>query len=103
VRRHGSQASVGAAVVLLLLGFARLIGTRLTKHPRRPRPTSTTPEGHRAQTSTFPFLVYLRDKALLFNDDRTAFVMYGVQGRTWVALGDPVARKTGSAILSATS
>jgi phosphatidylglycerol lysyltransferase len=34
--------------------------------------------------------VYLRDKALLFNDDRTAFVMYGVQGRTWVALGDPV-------------
>jgi phosphatidylglycerol lysyltransferase len=34
--------------------------------------------------------VYLRDKALLFNDERTAFVMYGVQGRTWVALGDPV-------------
>ena len=34
--------------------------------------------------------MYLRDKALLFNDDRTAFVMYGVQGRTWVALGDPV-------------
>ena len=44
----------------------------------------------RRAASTFPFLVYLRDKALLFNDDRTAFVMYGVQGRTWVALGDPV-------------
>ena len=31
-----------------------------------------------------------RDKALLFDDTRAGFVMYGVQGRTWVALGDPV-------------
>ncbi len=27
---------------------------------------------------------------MIFNDDRTGFVMYGVQGRTWVALGDPI-------------
>ena len=27
---------------------------------------------------------------MIFNEDRTGFVMYGVQGRTWVALGDPV-------------
>src|SRR4030095_10909706 len=43
-----------------------------------------------AQGSAMPSLVYLRDKALLFNDDKTAFVMYAVQGRTWAALGDPV-------------
>ena len=43
-----------------------------------------------AQSSTMPCLMYLRDKALLFNDDRTGFVMYGVEGRTWAALGDPV-------------
>ncbi|HET6896859.1 MAG TPA: phosphatidylglycerol lysyltransferase domain-containing protein, partial [Vicinamibacteria bacterium] len=30
------------------------------------------------------------DKSLLFDEERTGFVMYGVQGRTWVALGDPV-------------
>jgi phosphatidylglycerol lysyltransferase len=42
------------------------------------------------QRSTAPYLVYLRDKAMLWNADRSAFVMYGVQGRTWVALGDPV-------------
>jgi phosphatidylglycerol lysyltransferase len=35
-------------------------------------------------------LVLLRDKALLFNDARTAFIMYAVRGRTIVALGDPV-------------
>lgn len=43
-----------------------------------------------AQTETLPYLVYLRDKALLFNDERSVFVMYGVRGRTWAALGDPV-------------
>jgi len=32
----------------------------------------------------------LGDKALLFDDDRTAFLMYAVHGRSWVALGDPV-------------
>jgi phosphatidylglycerol lysyltransferase len=36
-------------------------------------------------------LVFLGDKSLLLNDDRTGFVMYAVAGRSWVALGDPVA------------
>jgi phosphatidylglycerol lysyltransferase len=35
-------------------------------------------------------VVFLRDKALLFNDSKTAFIMYAVRGRSWVALGDPV-------------
>ncbi len=30
------------------------------------------------------------DKRLLFNHDRTAFIMYQVSGRSWIALGDPV-------------
>ena len=50
-----------------------------------------------SQSLTFPFLVYLRDKSLLFNEARTAFVMYAVQGRTWVALGDPVGPEDESA------
>ena len=35
-------------------------------------------------------IVFLRDKALLFNDAQTAFIMYAVRGRSWVALGDPI-------------
>lgn len=42
------------------------------------------------QPWTLPYLALLRDKALLFDDERQGFVMYGVQGRTCVALGDPV-------------
>ena len=41
------------------------------------------------QGRTLPNLVFLRDKALLWDETRTAFMMYAVQGRTWVALGDP--------------
>ena len=85
------RASVGAALALLLFAFARLIGH--APH-ETPEPTDADLESAGraigAQRSTAPFLAYLRDKALLFNESRTAFIMYGVQGRTWVALRDPV-------------
>jgi phosphatidylglycerol lysyltransferase len=85
------RGSVGAAVVLLLFAIARLIG--FARH-RTPLPTDADLEDVSrviaAQTHTLPFLAFLRDKALLFNDERSAFIMYGVQGQTWVALGDPV-------------
>jgi phosphatidylglycerol lysyltransferase len=42
------------------------------------------------QPWTFANLAFLRDNALLFDDERQAFIMYGVQGHTSVALGDPV-------------
>jgi phosphatidylglycerol lysyltransferase len=85
------RASVGAAIVLLLFGLARLIG--YAPH-EAPAPTQAdlddAAKAIAAQTSTFPYLAFLKDKALLFDDTRSAFVMYAVQGRTWAALGDPV-------------
>ena len=85
------RASVGGAVVVLLFGVARLV---------RPAPHDVVKpseeELHDAaaiiarQPRTSAQLVYLRDKGLIFNESRTGFVMYGVQGRTWVALGDPI-------------
>ena len=85
------RASVGIAIVLLLFAIARL--TRQAPH-EAPEPTEAdladADRALAAQTSTAPFLVYLADKSILFNDDRSAFVMYGVRGRTWVSMGDPV-------------
>jgi phosphatidylglycerol lysyltransferase len=43
-----------------------------------------------ANARTSAQLVFLADKGVLWNESRSAFVMYGVQGRTWIALGDPV-------------
>ena len=85
------RASVGAAVVLLLVGFARLIGYAPHAAPApTPADLQDAEKAIAAQTLTFPNLAFLKDKALLFDDTRSAFVMYAVQGRTWVALGDPV-------------
>jgi phosphatidylglycerol lysyltransferase len=36
------------------------------------------------------YLALLGDKYFLFDRDRTGFVMYAIEGRSWVALGDPV-------------
>ena len=85
------RGSVGAAVVVLLFAVGRLIG--FARH-QMPVPTDADLDDVTrviaTQTRTLPFLAFLRDKAFLFNDDRSAFIMYGVQGQTWVALGDPV-------------
>ncbi len=35
-------------------------------------------------------LALLGDKNLMFNDDRTAFIMYQVSGSSWISMGDPV-------------
>lgn len=36
------------------------------------------------------WLALLRDKQVLWNDARTAFIMYGVSGKQWVVMGEPV-------------
>lgn len=40
---------------------------------------------------TYGHLVLLGDKNLLFDDRHSGFLMYGVAGRSWVSMGDPVA------------
>lgn len=85
------RASVGAAIVLVLVAVRRLI----TPAPHdAPVPTDTDLDDAAriiaSQQATSPMLVFLRDKSLLFNEARTAFLMYAVQGRSWVVLGDPV-------------
>lgn len=35
-------------------------------------------------------LIRMGDKAVMFSTDRRAFIMYGVQARSWIALFDPV-------------
>ena len=88
------RAMVGALGVALFFGIAKLL---------RPAPFEPvlpdTSELEQARTlavafpRTYAHLALLGDKALLFNEKRDAFLMYGVEGRTWVAMGDPVAAR----------
>lgn len=95
------RASLGAAVVLFSFGVARLL--RPLPHLTEPPSGAALADAERivrAQGATLPYLAWLRDKELLFNPERTAFIMYGVRGRTWVALGDPVGPPAAAASLT---
>jgi phosphatidylglycerol lysyltransferase len=81
----------GVAIVLITFGARFLLRTAA---PPITRPTpAELAEADRViqgQASSTPYLIYLGDKAILWNDDRSAFLMYAMRGRMWVALGDPV-------------
>jgi phosphatidylglycerol lysyltransferase len=44
---------------------------------------------------TYANLALLGDKAFLFDEKASAFIMYGVEGRSWVAMGDPIGPREG--------
>lgn len=88
------RGSVGAATLMFLFAGARLMSP--APHEAREPDDEDLDAARRAiaaQPFTSPNLVYLRDKTILFNEARTGFVMYSVQGRTWVAMGDPVGKE----------
>jgi phosphatidylglycerol lysyltransferase len=85
------RALVGAVALLVLLALYRLI------RPMPARVLPPTPDDlERARPIversawTYPNLVYRRDKAVLFGAAGDAFLMYGRQGRSWIAMGDPI-------------
>ncbi|MDO1529192.1 bifunctional lysylphosphatidylglycerol flippase/synthetase MprF [Fulvimonas sp. R45] len=85
------RALVGAAAVGLLFALVSLIRSA------RPRPTLPD-EAALARAlpliKRFPsaqaHLALMGDKPLLFDPDGRGFIMYGIEGRSWVAMGDPV-------------
>ena len=85
------RASVGAAVAVLLFAVSRIVApARHEVHEPADAEIEAAGAIAASQTSATAYLVYLRDKAVLFDEQRRGFIMYGIEGRTWVALGDPV-------------
>jgi phosphatidylglycerol lysyltransferase len=85
------RASLLAAVIAAAYGLWRLL------RPAAP-PASPPSEADVQRVAelianvedTTANLALLGDKNLLFNAERTAFIMYQVSGHSWVAMGDPV-------------
>lgn len=85
------RAAVGALSLTLLFALAKLL------RPVPVPPAFPGPEELkralaviRKSQKTVANLALLGDKSLLFNDRGTAFIMYGVESRSCVALGDPI-------------
>jgi phosphatidylglycerol lysyltransferase len=85
------RASTGVLAALIVFAAMRLL--RPARIPV-PRPTQADIEDARAIVANYPQaatqLAFLGDKAFLFNAKRTGFIMFGVYGRSWVSLGDPI-------------
>lgn len=85
------RATVGAAVVALALAFARLLRPA---RRRRSAPEPADLDRARMAIAAGPQaaanLALLGDKQLIFSDNGRGFLMYAVQGRSWVVMGDPV-------------
>jgi phosphatidylglycerol lysyltransferase len=85
------RALLGATAILLVAAAARLLHPMRFRHgPPGPEELEQAAAVARSSPRTTGYLALLGDKALLFSRNREAFVMYGVQGRSWVAMGDPV-------------
>jgi phosphatidylglycerol lysyltransferase len=85
------RAAVGSTVLLLILTITRLLGPA-PKDPDRPKQDelNLAREIISQSLETTPNLALLGDKTLLFDEEHRGFVMYGVEGNAWVALGNPV-------------
>ncbi len=91
------RSSAGAAVLLLAIGVWRLLVT-----PAKPRVIGEAdPEYTRVRdilakaecAEPWANLALRGDKRFLFSPSGESFLMFGVRGRSWIALGSPVGRR----------
>ncbi len=85
------RATVGVMTLTVILGAVRLLRPALREPPTigsddRKQVRSIVS----ASTDTTANLALLGDKRFLFSESGKSFIMYDIEGRSWVAMGDPV-------------
>lgn len=85
------RGSAGAVSVMLLFAISRLI-----RGSARPRQEVLADRAEQvgsivaSSEESYAHLALLGDKRFVFNDDFSGFVMFGIEGRSWVTMGDPI-------------
>jgi phosphatidylglycerol lysyltransferase len=91
------RSSAGAGILLLVLGIWRLFATPAT--PKIAGDHDPDFERVRAILASAPDappdagLALLGDKRFLFSESGESFLMFGVRGHSWIAMGAPVGRQ----------
>ena len=91
------RASAGVAILFMVIGIWRLLSTPATPPVvgdddptfERVRAILASSEGAPPEAN----LALLGDKRFLFSQSGETFLMFGVRGRSWIALGPPVGRR----------
>jgi phosphatidylglycerol lysyltransferase len=85
------RATSGIAIIVLLYAIMQLL---LPHKPKMEPPQSEILGTVRQIVNVSPKisanLALLGDKHFLLNDKNNAFLMYGIEGRSWISMGDPV-------------
>jgi phosphatidylglycerol lysyltransferase len=85
------RATVGTLVLVLGFALTRLLRPAAYRPAKSEADLLPAVQAIVAQSAVAAAnLALLGDKQFLLNDSRQAFIMYGVIGQTWVAMGDPV-------------
>ena len=91
------RASAGAAILLLAVGLWRMLATPATPpivgddDPWFEKIRAILANAEEAEPSAN--LALLGDKRFLFSQSGDSFLMFGVRGRSWIALGPPVGKR----------
>jgi phosphatidylglycerol lysyltransferase len=91
------RSSAGASILLLVIGVWRLLATPATPEvageddPDFARVRHILAQAQAADPSAN--LALLGDKRFFFSASGESFLMFGVRGRSWIAMGPPVGRK----------
>jgi phosphatidylglycerol lysyltransferase len=85
------RATIGVGVTIFLTMAYRLINrpAPLVNAPS-PADLDTAEPIVRASKYASANLALIGDKRFLFNGEKSGFVMYGTQGSSWIAMGDPI-------------
>jgi len=85
------RATLGASVLILLYGLARLMVPASPKEDTADAGTMQVVESVVARSQkTYANLALLGDKRFLLSDSGGAFIMYAIEGRSWITMGDPM-------------
>jgi phosphatidylglycerol lysyltransferase len=85
------RATTAGAVLVCLFLFTKLVTTsRKVSVTQDTNGIENIEQIVRSSPKTYAWLALLGDKKFIFDDKRKAFIMYAIQGRSWIAAGDPV-------------
>ena len=85
------RATLAVAAIALAFSVRKLLRMNPAEAPKTTAADLADAESiARATPAPNGYLVLLGDKSILLNDAKNAFLMYGVQGRSWIAMGDPI-------------
>jgi len=95
------RAMIGVLGALMLFALSRKL-RHAVADPELPTPRQLDVAGRIAGDcpDTIANLALLGDKSLLFSETGRSMIMYGVAGRSWIALGDPLGHESERAELA---